>query len=102
MINALKFGDFFVLNEVLNYRYDGGLSSSGYFKYIKSFKLSKLELLFLYYPFTKWCWKNLDHKIFFKNLDCLIKWNLDVVFFQIVDITRKIGLGNLVNPSMNE
>jgi glycosyltransferase involved in cell wall biosynthesis len=102
MLNALKFGDFFVLDEVLNYRYDGGTSSSGYFNYIKSFKFNIFESLFLYYPFTKWCWKNLEHKIFFKNLDCLIKWNLEVVFYQIVDIIRKLGLDILVNPKKME
>ena len=102
MLNALKFGDFFVLDEVLNYRYDGGTSSSGFFKYIKSFKLNSFESLFLYYPLTKWCWNNLGHKIFFKNLDCFIKWNLEAVFYQIVDIVRRLGLGVLVNPKRME
>lgn len=97
MLNALKFGDFFVLDQVLNYRYDGGTSSSGLFKYVKSFKLNLLESIFLYYPFTKWCWNNLGHKNFLKNLDCLIKWNLEVVFYLIVDIIRKLGLGVLVD-----
>jgi len=40
MLNALKYGDFFVLDEILNYRYDGGVSSSGYFNYVKSFKIN--------------------------------------------------------------
>jgi len=102
ILNALKYGDFFVLDEVLNYRYDGGTSSSGYFNYIKSFKLNLFESLFLYYPFTKWCWKNLEHKEFFSNIDCLIKWNLEIVFYQVVDITRKLGLGNLVNTKKVE
>lgn len=99
MLNALKYGDFFVLNEVLNYRYDGGVSSSGYFNYVKSFKLNFSESLFLYYPFTKWCWNNLGHMNFFRNLDCFIKLNLEVIFYVIVDITRKIGLSILVDPS---
>ena len=102
MLNALKYGDFFVLDEVLNYRYDGGISSSGLFNYIKSFKLNFLESLFLYYPLTKWCWNNLGHMIFVKNLDYIIKLNLEVIFYLLVDITRKLGLGNLVNPNKNE
>ncbi len=98
MLNVLKYGDFFVLDEVLNYRYDGGVSSSGYFNYVKSFKLNFPESLFLYYPFTKWCWKNLGKMIFFRNIDCFVKLNLEVIFYIIVDISRKIGLGILVNP----
>jgi glycosyltransferase involved in cell wall biosynthesis len=98
MLNVLKYGDFFVLDEVLNYRYDGGASSSGYFNYVKSFKINFPESLFLYYPFTKWCWKNLEKRVFFRNIDCIIKWNLEIIFYIVVDISRKIGLGILVNP----
>jgi glycosyltransferase involved in cell wall biosynthesis len=98
MLNVLKYGDFFVLDEVLSYRYDGGISTSGYFSYIKSLKLNFLESLFLYYPFTKWCWKNLEKTIFFRNIDYIIKLNLEIIFYIVVDISRKIGLGILVNP----
>ncbi|MGY5151485.1 MAG: glycosyltransferase family 2 protein [Candidatus Nitrosopumilus sp. bin_6a] len=102
MLNALKYGDFFVLDEVLNYRYDGGTSSSGLFNYSKSFKLSFFDSIFLYYPLIKWCWKSLGVKIFFKNFDCMMKFNFEVIFYLIVDIIRKIGLGNLVNPKKIE
>ncbi len=102
MINGLKYGNYFVLDEVLNYRYDGGISSSGLFNYIKSFKLNFLESIFLYYPLTKWCWNNLDHKIFLKNLDLLIKLNLEVIFYLLVDIIRRLGFGSLVNPTKIE
>lgn len=97
ILNALKYGDFFVLDEVLNYRYDGGVSSNGFFNCVKSIKLNFFESLFLYYPFTKWCWNNLGYKIFLRNIDLMIKFNLEVIFFIIVDIIRKIGLGDLVN-----
>lgn len=102
MLNALKFGDFFVLNEVLNLRYDGGTSSSGFFKYVKSFKLSFFESIFLYYPLTKWCWDNLTHKIFLKNIDCFIIFSLETIFYLIVDIARRSGLGILVNTKRIE
>jgi len=102
MLNALKYGDFFILDEVLNYRYDGGASSSGFFNYIKSFKINLFETIFLYYPLTKWCWKNLGVKIFFKNLDCFIKLNLENIFYVFVDIIRRLGLGILVNPKRIE
>lgn len=90
MLNALKFGDYNVLEEVLTYRYDGGMSSSGLFNYARVFKLNFFNMIFLYYPFTRWCWKNLGANIFFKNIDCFIKINFDVFVFLVVDVIRKL------------
>ncbi len=90
ILNALKFGDCNVLGEVLMYRYDGGVSSSGLFNYARAFKINFVDMIFLYYPFTRWCWKNLGAKIFFKNIDCFIKINFDVFVFLLVDIIRKL------------
>ena len=90
MLNALKFGDYHVLEEVLTYRYDGGVSSSGLFNYVRAFKLNFFDMIFLYYPLTRWCWKNLGARIFFKNIDCFIKMNLELFLFLSVDIIRKL------------
>ena len=90
MLNALKFGDYSVLEEVLTYRYDGGVSSGGLFNYARTFQLNFFGVIFLYYPFTRWCWKNLGVKIFFKNIDCFIKMNLEFFLFLLVDIVRKL------------
>ena len=97
MLNGLKFGDFFVLDEILNYRYDGGDSSDGFFNYIEIFKMSFLESISVYYPLTKWCWNNLSHKTFLRNLDLIFKLNTQMIFFMMIDIIRKVGLGVLVN-----
>jgi len=90
MLNALKFGDYNVLEEVLTYRYDGGVSSRGLFNYARAFKLNFFDMIFLYYPLTRWCWKNLGAKIFFKNIDCFIKMNFEAFVFLLVDIVRKL------------
>lgn len=90
MLNALKFGDYHVSEKVLTYRYDGGVSSCGLFNYARIFKLSFFDTVFLYYPFTKWCWKNLGANIFFKNIDCFIKINFDVFVSLAVDVIRKL------------
>lgn len=90
MLNGLKFGDYNILEEVLTYRYDGGVSSSGLFNYVHAFKINFVNMIFLYYPFTRWCWKNLGAKIFFKNIDCFIRINFDVFIFLGVDIIRKL------------
>ena len=88
MLNALKYGNFFVLDEILNYRYDRGASSSGLFKYAQAFNLSLLETIFPYGPFTIWCAKNLGAKLFLRNLDCFIKLGFDGLFYLGVDIIR--------------
>ncbi len=90
ILNALKFGDCNVLEEILAYRYDGGVSSSGLFNYARAFNLNFFNTIFLYYPFTRWCWKNLGARIFFKNIDCFIKINFDVFVFLVADIIRKL------------
>ena len=36
ILNALRFGDFHVVDEILMYRYDGGVSTQGFFAYKKS------------------------------------------------------------------
>jgi glycosyltransferase involved in cell wall biosynthesis len=88
ILNALKYGDFHVIKEILMLRYDGGDSSSGLFNYARSFNLSLLATIFPYGPFTIWCAKNLGVKLFLRNLDCFIKIGLDGVFYLGVDIVR--------------
>ena len=90
MLIALKFGDYNVLEEVLTYRYDGGVSSGGLFNYARANKLNFFGIIFVHYPFIRWCWKNLGAKIFFKNIDCFIKINLELFLYLLVDIVRKL------------
>jgi len=91
ILNSLKFGNIHVNNDVLMYRYDGGYSSKGFFAYKKSLELSFFQTLFHLIPFTKWFIDNFGTKIFLKNLDSLIIWNLEGIFYLNVDIVRKIG-----------
>ena len=92
ILNSLKFGNIYVNNDILMYRYDGGYSSEGFFNYKKSLNLTFLQTLFHYIPFTKWFIGNFGKRIFFKNLDSLIVWNLEGIFYLTVDILRKILL----------
>ena len=74
ILKALQFGDINVLDEKLMLRTPGGAST-------KSILIDTIEnggflgSLFLYMPFTIWCFKNLGLKIFFKNLDWFIVFN---------------------------
>ena len=90
LLNGLKYGKYFVLEEVLAYRGEGGISSRGIFNYAKLFRLSKFETIFLYYPLTKWCFNNFGLKIFLKNFDSFIVLNFEGFFFLVVDTYRKL------------
>ena len=90
MLNALRFGDFYVIDDVLMHRYDGGVSSQGFFAWKESQKLSFLKSLSVQRPFTKWCFRNFGYALCLKNLDLFIIWNLEPLFFLIVNIIRKM------------
>ena len=90
ILNALRFGDFSVVNEVLMHRYDGGISAQGFFSHKKSQKTNFLKTILYNYPFTRWCFRNFGYNICLKNLDMFVIWNLEPLFFLIVNIIRKI------------
>ncbi len=90
ILNALKFGDICVNEEILMYRYDGGISSKGFFNYKKSMGLNLYQALFHMIPFTRWFFKNFGVIKFFKNLDSLFLWNLEVFFYFGIDVIRKL------------
>ena len=92
MINSLKFGDIHVNDEILMYRYDGGVSSNGFFSYKEFRGLSLFQAIFYLIPFTKWFIKNFGIRKFLKNLDLFILLNLEGLFYLAIDIVRKIYL----------
>ena len=90
MLSALRFGDFHVNDEVLMERYDGGISARGFFNYKKSQKLNFINAISSNYPFTRWCFRNFGYTLCLKNLDLFVIWNLEPLFFLIVNIIRKM------------
>jgi glycosyltransferase involved in cell wall biosynthesis len=90
IINALNYGNFYVINETLCRRYDGGISSKGLFNYAKVNKLKILDILFLNGKFVLWCYNNLNRKIFLRNLDYFIFTIFEGFFYLSIDISRKI------------
>jgi glycosyltransferase involved in cell wall biosynthesis len=93
ILNALKYGDFYVIDKILMLRGDEGISSGGFFNYKEKLDLKFWQTVFIYYPMTKWVFKNFGFKIFLENLDSLIIWNFEVFFHLFVDIIRKIKKG---------
>jgi glycosyltransferase involved in cell wall biosynthesis len=93
IFNALRYGDFHIVDEVLMHKYVGGtVSSNGMIKLIMEFKPGLLGKIIPYYDITKWCAKNLGAKIFLKNLDCFIKLNCEGYVYLFYDIARRFHL----------
>ncbi len=73
ILNILKEGDLFVVDEVLLYRFVSGVHSrSGY---LGSYKKNILPLIGLILPSSNiayWCLKNIGKKFFLKNLDWFV------------------------------
>lgn len=74
-LNVLKYGDFFVIDDVLMYVFDGGESRSGMIGVARTINQSFFGLIFPYMPFTTWCKKNLGVKLFLKNIMFFIRLN---------------------------
>lgn len=90
ILNILRCGELFVVDEVLMEVYDGGISRSGMIGVARYMHKDLLYILFPMYPFTKWCIRNLGGIIFLKNLDVFIKVNCIGMFSLVVDLMRKI------------
>lgn len=89
VFNALRYGDFHIVDEFLMEKYAGGtVSSSGMIKLIMQFKPGFWGKIIPYYDITRWCAKNLGAKIFLKHLDCFIKLNLEGYIYLFYDIAR--------------
>ena len=65
ILNVLKYGDFHVIDENLLHRYNKG--SHSIIGTMRKYDISLINIIFLEFPFTFWCLKNLGTKIFFKN-----------------------------------
>jgi len=93
LLNVLKFGKIKVINEVLFWKYNEGMSKSGMISFSKT-NQGVFNRIFPAIPFTKWCLKNLGRKIFLKNINYFIQVNSWVAFSMFVD-----GLKMLVKKS---
>lgn len=90
ILNGLKYGNYFVVEDTHMFRYDGGISSRGIFNMKKRLDLGLFDTIFMNGRFIFWCWKNLGKKLFLKNLDCFIQTIFDGFRYVAVDIIRSI------------
>lgn len=92
ILNLLKYGEIHRIDEELFQDYAKGLSSKGIITTYRNIRKSKIEYYLPYYSFTKWAYKTLGKKIFFKNLDNFFNMNLGgflAVIYDIILIERK-------------
>lgn len=89
ILNLVKFGEIHVINEILFQDYAKGLSSRGIIETYKNIRKSKIEFIFPYYSFTKWTYRILGKKIFFKNWDKFFNLNLGGFLATMFDLILK-------------
>jgi len=91
VLSILRYGDLNALDEILMYKFEGGMSGKGMKKLLseQEFQGSLLSVILPHYPFTHWCIKNLGRGIIFQNIDCLIKINLEGIFALFISALRK-------------
>ena len=75
LLKALKFGDLYVVDEVLMYRSINGESSNSIFLQYLVSKIGIFNTFFPYYPITRYCIRHLGIFFFLQNILTFIKLN---------------------------
>jgi hypothetical protein len=76
ILNILKYGELYVVDEVLLRIFVGGICRSGMISVMHILEpFSLWNRVFPYSKLTRWCFKNLTKKIFFKHLKFFILIN---------------------------
>jgi glycosyltransferase involved in cell wall biosynthesis len=91
ILNVLKYGDFHVIDENLLHRYNKG--SHSIIGTLRKYDISLINIIFLEFPFTFWCLKNLGFKNFVKNFDVFLKINIRgglIILFETIRISKRI------------
>jgi glycosyltransferase involved in cell wall biosynthesis len=84
-LNVLKYGNLAVINEILMYEYERGISGKGLISSTKQFNKG-IGVIFPWYSLTKWCIKNLGVKFYIKNMDYFVQLNLEGGFSIIINV----------------
>ncbi len=91
ILNVLKYGDFHVIDENLLHRYNKG--SHSIIGTLREYDISLINIIFLEFPFTFWCLKNLGFKNFVKNFDVFLKLNIRgglIILLETIRISKRI------------
>lgn len=91
ILNVLKYGDLHVIDENLLHRYNKG--SHSIIGTLREYDISLIKIIFLEFPFTFWCLKNLGFKNFVKNFDVFLKLNIRgglIILLETIRISKRI------------
>lgn len=88
MLNILKFGDFYIVEDDIMYEDIEGLSSTGITNVSRVYNHNFWGKIFLWYPFTKWYLKNFQKADFFRNIDFFIQLNFEGIVSLLLDNFR--------------
>ena len=89
-LNLLRLGDFYEESSTTLYEFDEGVSSRGIINMAKNSEHNAFEIIFPFYPFTKWLIQNFGILTFMRNFDILLKMNCGGGFALFVDLFLKI------------
>lgn len=85
IVNVLRYGEFYELDEVLMERSCNGVSSELLTEQFARYSIAGMEKLFPFYKFTLWLWQIIGPVNFICCIDAIIKVNL---FFSLVVIAE--------------
>ena len=89
-LNLLRLGDFYEESSTTLYEFDEGVSSRGIINMAKNSEHNAFEIIFPFYPFTKWLIQNFGTLTYMRNFDILLKMNWGGGFALIIDLFLKI------------
>lgn len=90
-LNLLNLGDFYEEQSTILYSFDEGISSRGIINMAKYSGHNWFEILFPFFPFTKWTIQNFGILLFVKNLDIFLRMNIGGEFALLIDFLIKIN-----------
>jgi len=87
ILNIIKEGDIEVLDDAFIHKHVDERSTS-VIQLMKRQNYDLIKILFINFPFTFWCLRNLGLKIFLKNFEYFIKLNLKGEYSIITELVR--------------
>ena len=86
ILNLLKFGNLHVIGKKLISFGNSGYSRGGIIDSTKKHNHGIIGRISPYYPFTKWCFQNIEKRVILKNLYHLFKLNLGGILAIAYDV----------------
>ena len=93
-LNLLRLGNFYEESSTTLYEFDEGVSSRGIINMARNSEHNTFEIIFPFYPFTKWLIQNFGVSAFMRNFDTLLKMNWGGGFALFIDLFLKIINGS--------